>query len=104
LTVYISGPISGLPNDNREAFASAAAWLRSAGHDPINPLEIADRLPLDSAWADYMREDLRAMLDAEAVYLLPGWQMSRGACLEYRVAEALGMTIAHHDTLLAEDR
>lgn len=94
--VYIAGPISEIADCNRQAFELAASRLREEGYVVVNPLEIAAALPFDGPiWADYMRADLHAMLDCDAIFLLPGWQASRGALLEYRVAEALGMEVLH---------
>jgi len=38
--VYISGPITGMPGLNREAFSQAAGQLSAAGKHYINPLDI----------------------------------------------------------------
>ena len=40
LTIYISGPISGLPDGNRPAFAEMAVTLRSKGWEVVNPHEL----------------------------------------------------------------
>ena len=36
MTVYINGPITGIPDGNRQAFLLAAVILRECGHDPVN--------------------------------------------------------------------
>ena len=91
MNLYLSGPITGIPNLNKEAFSSAAAALRAAGHQVINPHEIGQPSELLLPWADYLRADLLAMLhDAQAVALLPHWTDSRGARLEWHIANALG--------------
>ena len=40
MRVYISGPMSGLPELNFPAFHAAAASLRAKGLDVVNPAEI----------------------------------------------------------------
>ena len=35
--IYISGPITGMIEDNQPAFAAMAARLRADGHTVINP-------------------------------------------------------------------
>lgn len=95
MLVYISGPISGIPDDNRAAFTRAVEYLASIGHDAINPLDIAATLPVDAEYPDYIRADVLALLDCEALYVLPGWQSSRGACVEVMLAKALDMRIIH---------
>ncbi len=91
---YLSGPMSGLPGCNYEAFAEAALALRLSGCENIvSPHEIR---PLVAAptWEDHMRADLSALLECDTIVLLPGWQSSRGARLELTVATALGFAVA----------
>lgn len=89
--IYLSGPMSGLPDLNFPAFKAAAEKLRAAGFEVVNPAELN---PIaGSAWADCMRVDIKALLDCDAIVLLDGWEHSRGAKLELHVALALGMTV-----------
>ena len=92
MKIYISGPITGKPNDNKPAFDAMAGKIKEAGHDPINP----HSLPHDhgKTWREYMVEDLKALLDAHAVVFLPGWTESRGARVEYELALSLDMTFS----------
>ena len=92
MRLYISGPMSGHPELNFPAFFAAETKLRSFGFDVINPASIQ---PLDPAksWRDYMREDIRALIDCEGVATLLGWGVSKGARLEVEIARMLGMTI-----------
>lgn len=96
MKVYISGPMTGYPEFNYPAFATAEAKLVAAGHDPLNPA----RHPKCETWADYLRLDLADVLVADAIALLPGWEASRGARLEVHVAHALGMTTVPIDALV----
>ncbi len=89
LRVYISGPMTGYPQQNYPAFISAEAELRAAGHVPLNPA----RNPEQPTWADYMRLDLADVLTADQLAVLPGWEASRGARLEVHVAHALEVPV-----------
>jgi nucleoside 2-deoxyribosyltransferase len=91
MRVYISGPITGYENGNREEFEVAASGLRQMGHDPVNP----QCLPHDhgKTWAEYMKEDIVAMLTCDAVLALKGWEVSRGARMEVELALALGIRV-----------
>lgn len=91
MIIYISGPMTGLPNLNREAFQLAHEYLREAGHEVLNPATIPESP--DKQWADYMRDALAMMLKAEAVALLSGWRKSRGAIVEWKLAKDLDMPI-----------
>jgi len=87
MRVYIAGPMTGLPDFNYPAFHAEAARLHALGYAPANPA----RNPEQATWLDYMRVAIRQMVTCDAVALLPGWQQSRGASIEYSIAIALGI-------------
>ena len=89
--IYLAGPMSGLPDLNFPAFHAAAARLRAAGHDVVNPAEINP--DPGAAWAQCMRADIAQLVTCEAIALLPGWEQSRGARLEHHIATQLGMRV-----------
>lgn len=82
--VYISGPMTGLPDLNFPAFHAAANQLRGLGLDPVNPADINPDSGM--TWAACMRADIKALCDCDALALLPGWEASRGAHLELHLA------------------
>lgn len=87
---YVSGPMIGHPQHNYPAFYAAAALLRERGHAVVNPAEIND--PSNSR-IECLRNDVRAMVDCDSIYLLKGWHDSLGACLELHIAIELGFHI-----------
>ena len=89
--IYISGPMTGLPDLNFPAFNAAAAGLRSVGHEVVNPAELNQKP--DASWHDCMRTDLKALLDCDTLALLPGWEGSSGAHLEIHLAHRVGISI-----------
>ena len=91
--IYSSGPMTGRPEFYFPAFHSAAAELRAAGHDVVNPAELNPVTGGD--WKMSLRGDIAAMCACDAVALLPGWQTSSGAHLEVHVAHRLGLEIRH---------
>jgi hypothetical protein len=95
--VYISGPMSGLPDFNFPAFFHAQRALASVGIESINPAQLdldEDQLS-GMEWAEFLRRDLAAMMadGVNSVVLLPGWRNSRGATLEAYVGRMLGMRV-----------
>ncbi len=98
-TLYIAGPMAGLPANNYPAFHAAADELRASGFRVLNPVDNEQHNPggEQQAWEWWMRHALRMMLDADGIALLPGAQNSRGAALERHVAEALAMPVRHLD-------
>lgn len=99
VTVYITGPMSGIPEFNYPAFHTVAADLRARGLTVVSPAELHDggAAPpaIERPWSWYMRAALIAMLGCDEVVLLPGWRSSAGAQLEAYIAGALCMPI--HD-------
>jgi hypothetical protein len=92
--LYISGPISGKPDLNFPAFHEAARLLRAAGYTVTNPAELdAQDAGKTLTWEQYMRRDIKALMDCDGVALLPGWTESRGANLETEIAGRLGMKL-----------
>jgi len=93
--VYISGPMTGLPEHNRAAFDHTACMLGIQGYTPVNPFDVAAAagIPDDSAWSTYMRADIKALMDCDAIHFLPGWNASAGAILEAKIAGALAMPV-----------
>lgn len=97
--IYIAGPMTGHADFNHPAFNAAAAKLRAIGYTVENPAEN----PEQPTWEHYMRLAVRQLASCEAVALLPGWEHSRGAKEEFRLAQVLGIECKPlMDWLLAE--
>ena len=93
MILYLSGPMTGLPDNGYPAFEAAAERLRSQGVQVISPHEITPPGAGPWSWEAHMRVDLAALLTADVIVMLPGWEGSRGARLEKAVAEALGLVV-----------
>lgn len=105
MRVYLSGPMSGLPENNRPVFDRAAEVLRSWGLEVVNPADV-DRERPGLMWVEYMEVAQRAVLDplVEAVVLLPGWEESRGARLEVMWAHRRGLAVFELGVLVDQFR
>lgn len=94
MKIYISGKITGLPIEQaKAAFAEAEAVLQEQGHEPVNPFNLPHQHGGD--WSDYMAEDIRALLQCEALHLLPNSADSKGVKVELAIARALDMIITY---------
>lgn len=92
MKVYISGPITGLPyKEVEKAFNEAEIRLEEQGYEVVNPLN--NGLPRESTWKEHMRADLKLLLDCDAIYMLDGWEFSRGVQIEFRIAYNLGIKV-----------
>lgn len=96
MTTYIAGPMTGIPEFNYPAFQAVAAELRARGVDVKSPTEVSDDEPPASytdekPYGYYLRRSLRMLLDCDEIVMLPGWENSGGATLEWKIAVALGM-------------
>jgi hypothetical protein len=105
MKVYISGPMSGLPDENFPAFNAAAKNLRAAGYEVVNPAEFnVDVTGLEgrARWQKYLRADIKALMDCDGVVMLRGWPNSEGAKLENLVAGQLGIKVMDlHDAIFS---
>lgn len=90
--LYLSGPMTGVPDLNRPAFNAAAKALRSAGYAVVNPPEL-DRNEPRTTWKECLQRDIRHMMLCGAVATLPNWTKSRGANLEIYVGKKLSYPV-----------
>jgi hypothetical protein len=117
MRMYLAGPMRGVPEFNHPAFRKAATILRLQGHVVFSPAENdietfgIDFLNLNQAGDEYeaariigttaldmrrkvIRVDLNWICDeAEAIALLPGWEVSLGARVERALADFLGLPV-----------
>jgi len=82
LLIYISGPMTGLPDYNYPAFNEAAEYIKSLGHNPINPA----RHPAGLSYDQYMDYAILDVCCADLVVLLPGFADSKGCKVEVKEA------------------
>lgn len=90
--LYVSGPMTGYPAFNFPTFFAAADQLRAVGYGVVNPAELSRLDPFPSK-AELLRKDLQGLLLCDGLALLPGWEESPGALLEWSIAQALAMPI-----------
>jgi len=94
--VYISGPMTGLPEYNHPAFFNAHNRLIESGHAVINPAisAVEDTKHLsEPEWIDYMISCVSRMKNATAIHLLQGWESSPGALIEKMIADRMQLEV-----------
>lgn len=109
---YLAGPMRSKPLFNFPAFDAAAADLRTRGYVVISPAELdreagfePSNLPADFDWngvpvgfdlSAAIRRDFEAIMRADLLIMLPGWQRSKGATAEAAIAGWRGIPVEEY--------
>jgi hypothetical protein len=91
--IYISGQISGIEEQAPKLFQEAETLLANSGYEVINPMKLPH--DHDKSWESYMREDIKALMDCDEIYMLKGWSSSKGARVEFALACSLGVKVKY---------
>lgn len=92
--IYISGAITGT-DDYMERFAKAEKELTDQGYSVVNPAKVNAQLPEDTDYEDYMKMSFCMLSMCESIYLLRGFDKSRGAKRELEFAKSENMEIMY---------
>ena len=95
MKVYIAGAITGYDlEERRRAFLSGAAMAFRFLPGP-NLMKAIDPMSLehdhDKSWRSYMQECIVALSRCDAIFMMHCWSGSKGATLELKIAEGLGL-------------
>lgn len=103
-TLYVSGPMTGLPNHNIPAFEYATARLRAAGYRVLSPHEGAGTrlvLFMESQGVKLTKEriyriclpgDAAMVAESDFIVCLPGFEASRGGAWELQGGDLMKVT------------
>ncbi len=94
--IYISGRISGLTsNEYENSFFSAQLQLLKMGYQYIvNPLFITRKID-KTDYSALMVCCIDFLFQCNAIYMIAGWENSRGARIEHNIAKEMGMEIIY---------
>ena len=90
MKIYVAGKITNNPG-YKEQFAAAEKGLTEEGNLVMNPAI----LPEGFGWQQYMDICIPMLEACEAIYLLKGWETSKGDNQEKAHAEKLGLAILY---------
>ncbi|WP_140918204.1 DUF4406 domain-containing protein [Limnobaculum xujianqingii] len=93
--VFISGPMTGIANFNRTTFNSLAEVLEEQGFVVLNPAVLPDGL----AHEQYMKITLAMLEEADVMFLLDGWDNSKGAKQEFIKAKRLELLFMYESNV-----
>lgn len=101
--LYIAGPMTGYKDFNRPAFHRAAKAAREQNFDVASPAELFEAGPHDQTWSFYMKGAIRMMLTCDVILMLDNWSNSKGATLEWKIAQELQMPV-HYESASTESK
>ena len=90
--IYIAGKVTGEPlRECTGKFGRAQKDLEELGFEAVNPLQVVGTWEI--TWKNAMRKCIRALMECDAIYVLPCSQNSRGAGIELQLAASLGIPL-----------
>lgn len=110
--VYISGPMTKVEDFNRASFQHARRYAEQTGRTAIVPgvgeFYNANELETLTAEPDHreawLRKDVNDILRCDSVWVLEGWENSRGSTFEVLIALELGIPVwTHHNGRVRRD-
>jgi nucleoside 2-deoxyribosyltransferase len=94
--LYISGPMTGIRNLNRDEFCMVENVLLDRGYEVVNPAEpTGDPTVGELSWEEYLAHDINLIRDCDGVAVLDGWHRSSGAQQEVAFALQCEITVKH---------
>lgn len=96
--IYISGPMTGLPEFNYPAFHKATETFEALGYNVYNPARDyqyegnLESFPIRDAFKYYCRFITEV---ADEIHMLRGWEKSVGARAEHALAIAIGIKVSY---------
>lgn len=100
MKIYLSGPMTGLPELNYPEFHKWADKIRAEGDEVYNP---ADN-PQNETYTNCMRMCLPELFSCDKIAVLEGWHESYGSTLEVALAKTIGIPIIWaHSGLCCDD-
>ena len=116
MTIYISGPITGIPDRNKKMFQMAQSeiaflckGIKREKVKIINPVKLGLKLDevfarngKEPTWEDYMRACIKELCGATYLLSMTNWANSEGATLERYIAKRLNIPIAENIKELSE--
>lgn len=94
-TIFISGPISSVPNAVERFDAVVKEFEDAEDYCIINPMglmKVYNHIPITD-WEFWNKLTIKLLVDCDVIYLMKGWENSKGCLLEKQIAEALKMEI-----------
>lgn len=103
MRIFISGPITGA-EDYIDRFLKAELELTQKGYTVVNPAGVLAQLPVAFSWGTCMSITLALLEECDSIYMLKGWEHSKGALIEHTFAAGLSKEIIYEkDSNVSQD-
>lgn len=93
MSIYISGAMANRPHEYKKAFAEVENELTEKGYTVVNPAWLPKGLNITR----YMPICFSMIDGCDAIYMMNGWEESKGACLEKAYAEYQGKLVIYEN-------
>lgn len=98
--IYISLPITGRDFDEVESeILYVSGVLEGEGYRVVTPIDFDVNPDLDKPYHELLGNDIKALMECDAICLCPGWEKSKGCQLEHFVAQLWDKEIIEFERL-----
>ncbi len=96
--MYLTGKITGLHvKDYTASFNYWKKFFTKKGYKVISPIDLPHNHKPE--WKEYLKEDIKALVDCDFLFAMNNWQDSKGAKLEVEIARTLDIEIIWEDKI-----
>lgn len=95
--IYIAGKITGIEDLAAERFDCVENILISEGYEVVNPMKLPHNH--DKSWESYMKECITELVKCDGIYLMKGFELSKGARVEAKLASDLSIDVINSEKL-----
>jgi hypothetical protein len=98
--IYISLPITGRDFDEVESeILYVSGVLEGEGYRVVTPIDFDVNPDLDKPYHELLGNDIKALMECDAICLCPCWEKSKGCQLEHFVAQLWDKEIIEFERL-----
>lgn len=93
---YLSGAVTGT-TEYMERFEKYEKYLTQVGWVVINPVKVNAGMPTDTLYEEYMEMSETMLKMCDRIFLMKGWEKSKGAKYEREYAIIHNMKVFYED-------